>query len=435
MSGKPDDEEREPASSRAFRPDEEEERAVASPRPVQLSPEFLSGATREVGRQGPPQGRDAKQAPEEGPGQEESAAKELDYKGSTEHLHESSQTSLGHATVVDTDGSAVNRMTYEFLRRREGHEALKGDEDYQDIMKRIAEQEKKAQEAKESAGPDDDLTITPERKALEEERKQYLEEYFKNNKVELTDEEKKDLHKHLNDSLDKEYPAKLSPTKGENGADVFKNSSGEFHSKMRDDGKYELSTNDTKFSGVVRVPRVDAKGNELNDCDIIEYCDGKPISIVAGREGKTNIHDFDKLLENTKGKGVSVSGVEEDRRAAAPAPEKERPTMGIQSAPPGRVVDRPRQDVGLRSAPPVLGRDGSREAPQPRPLEEDRSAAPQERPRETVGWRSVPPERVVRAATRDVQVLRAPRGPLSPSATPGKGPSRQQGAGIGGGAT
>jgi hypothetical protein len=393
MSGRPDDEEREAASSRAFHPDEDEARAAASPRPMQVSDEFLSGTTRARAVDGktPPQGKGAKQAPEEGREQEESAAKAPDYKGATEHLHESSQTALGHATVVDTDGSAVNRMTYEFLRRKEGHEALKGDETYQDIMKRIAEQEKKAQEAKENAAPDDDLTKmgiqhASERKALEEERRKYLEEYFKNNKVELTDEEKKELHQHLNQSLDKEYPAKLAPTKGDNGVDVFKNSSGEFHSKTRDDGKYELSTNGTNFSGVVRVPRVDSKGNELASSDIIEYKDGKPISIVAGHGGQTNIHDFDKLLENTKGKGVSVSGVEEDRGAAAAAPARERPTPAFR--------------------------------------DEDRRAA-QERPRQDVGWRSVPVGRVVATATRHPEVLRTPQRSLSPSPTPGDQPQQR----------
>lgn len=389
-------------SQPVFRPDEDEERDV-SPKRMQVSPEFLSGTTRGGDKKMPAQGTYVPPVEDE----EEPNVTNPSSKEPPKYLHQASKLEIGHATVVDTDGSAVNRITYEFLRRREGHEALKGDEEYQDIMKRIADQEKKTQEAKDSASPGDDLTkmgiqSSSERKALEEERRQYLEEYFKTNKVELTDEEKKKLHQHLNESLDKEYPAKLAPTKAANGADVFKNSTGEFHTKTRDDGKYELSTEGTKFSGVVRVPRVDAKGNEMSSCDIIEYQDGKAVSVVAGHGGQTNIHDFDKLLENTKGKGVSVSSVGQTAPSVAAAPARERPTIGPQSAPPGRSA---------------AARD---------------NRVSQQSPLTSVAWGSVPVGRVVRAVTSHPEVVTGPQGPHSPSATPGKGPVTQKETGKGG---
>jgi hypothetical protein len=245
-----------------------------------------------------------------------------DYKGDTSALHPSSQSVLGHATVVDTDGSALNRLTYQYLVRTRDPEDFKEHEDYQDIQERVTEARKRItdlekQEDKKN-DPDHQEELAAARAEHEEamqERHAFLENYFRENQVTLTDQEKAELRQHLEKALAEEYPNSLQSQKGENGADVFKNSSGELHSKVRDDGKYELSTNGSKFSGVVRVPRVDASGKELDDCDIIEYHEGRPISIVAGREGKTNVHDFDKLLQTSKSRGVTVASAEEEEPA------------------------------------------------------------------------------------------------------------------------
>ena len=324
-----------------------------------------------------------------------------DYPGLTDNLHHSSQTALGHATVLDTDGSALNRFTYQYLvEKKREPDALKESKEYQVIQQRVANAHNKIAELGENP---DEQALTKAQKEKEEAlqaRQEFLTNYFQEKPVTLSDEEKAELRQHLNEQLAQKYPNNIQPQKGENGVDVFKNASGEFHSKTREDGKYELSTNDTNFSGVVRVPRVDAKGNELNDCDIIEYHEGKPVSIVAGREGQTNIHEFDKLLQTNKAenRGVTVASSLEQQEAPTTA------TRSQQQPPP------PTQDVRWRSAPLTL----------PRPPERRQDVR-------VVGYEAVA------ATTLDharIERGSAVPGNQTPPTTPGKGEQQQRRASV-----
>ena len=63
----------------------------------------------------------------------------------------------------------------------------------------------------------------------------------------------------------------------------------------RDDGTFEF-TPIGKFTGILRVQRVDDDGNLIpNSVDIIEYIDGKPELVIPGTVGKTRVAGFGNI--------------------------------------------------------------------------------------------------------------------------------------------
>jgi hypothetical protein len=75
-----------------------------------------------------------------------------------------------------------------------------------------------------------------------------------------------------------------------------------------DGGMFKFSP-EGKFTGVLRVERRDANGELLpNSADIIEYKDGKPVSVIPGPEGETRVADFGLISREA---GISVSRVQE----------------------------------------------------------------------------------------------------------------------------
>ena len=255
-------------------------------------------------------------------------------------VHESSHSQAGHFSVVDTDGAALNRHTNDYMQRKFS-ETLEKSEDYQEIDKDAkaadaaitALQEKREADKKkeeedgvseeekkkaEEAYQEELQALKAKKEEHEKERRQFYEEHCR-----LNEQEQNELRQHLTEAINKEYPNSLEPRE-ENGVDVYENKSGTLNCKHRDDGKVELSVpKGSKFSGVVRVPRVDANGAELEECDMIEYKNGQAVSVVAGRQGQSAIVDLDKILEQSKGHGVQVGAAEEQEQSVAVAKDKE----------------------------------------------------------------------------------------------------------------
>ena len=254
-------------------------------------------------------------------------------------VHASSHKQAGHFSVVDTDGAALNRHTNDYMQQKFS-ETLEKSQDYQDIDKEakaadaaitvlqekreaekkkeeedgVSEEEKKKAEAAYQETLQD---LEAKKEEHEKEKRQFYEKH-----CQLNEQEQSELRQHLTEAINKEYPSSLEPRE-ENGVDVYENKSGTLNCKHRDDGKVELSVpKGSKFSGVVRVPRVDANGDELEESDMIEYKNGQAVSVVAGRQGQSAVVDLDKILEQSKGHGVHV-GVAEGQTQSAPTPEEE----------------------------------------------------------------------------------------------------------------
>lgn len=248
-------------------------------------------------------------------------------------VHESSHRQAGHFSVVDTDGAALNRHTHDYMQQKFS-ETLEKSDDYQEIDKDAkaadaaitALQEKRETEKKkeeeggvseeekkkaEEAYQEELQALEAKKEEHEKERRQFYEEHCR-----LNEQEQNELRQHLTEAINKEYPNSLEPRE-ENGVDVYENKSGTLNCKHRDDGKVELSVpKGSKFSGVVRVARVDVNGAELEECDMIEYKNGQAVSVVAGRQGQSAIVDLDKILEQSKGHGVQVGAAEEQKESA-----------------------------------------------------------------------------------------------------------------------
>lgn len=245
-------------------------------------------------------------------------------------VHADSHKKAGHFSVISTDGAALNRHTNDYLHQKyadnDTYKSISADlkeaEDAVTTLKAAREEQLKKEEEEraeegerkksEEAYQQELIELEKKRAEHESERRQFLANQ------QLDDKEKDALREHLTDALKKEYPNDLQP-KEENGVDVYENASGKLNCKNRDDGMVELSVpDDSKFSGVVRVPRRDAQGNELDDCDMIEYKNGQAVSVVAGRQGQSAVVDFDKILGASKGKGgVQVSSKVEAEAATA----------------------------------------------------------------------------------------------------------------------
>ena len=125
---------------------------------------------------------------------------------------------------------------------------------------------------------------------------------------------------------------KPQPTKGKTTVYEVK---GETLTQIeRDDDLIDFKQSD-KFSGVLRVERVDSNGELIKDSvDIIEYKDGKVVSVVAGTKGETRVANFGLMIERAQ--GISVAA-EPDRLAgvklSASVEGEKSPTLGHDEVP------------------------------------------------------------------------------------------------------
>lgn len=93
-----------------------------------------------------------------------------------------------------------------------------------------------------------------------------------------------------------------------------------------DGGMFKFSPGG-KFTGVLRVERRGSDGELLPDsADIIEYKDGKPVSVIPGPEGETRVADFGLIsreagisVSRAKETGVSVSKAKDEKKEMSPS--------------------------------------------------------------------------------------------------------------------
>lgn len=86
-----------------------------------------------------------------------------------------------------------------------------------------------------------------------------------------------------------------------------------------DGGMFKFSP-DGKFTGVLRVERRDKDGELIpHSADIIEYKNGKPVSVIPGPEGETRVADFGLIAQQA---GISVSKFQETGVSVSRAKEE-----------------------------------------------------------------------------------------------------------------
>jgi hypothetical protein len=151
------------------------------------------------------------------------------------------------------------------------------------------------------------------REELEYEKKQ--EELYRNiNGSAFSKEEKKELYAyvrdHITESLKSGDLSDVKPDQHETDESSVSYDIGgaKLEQTELEGGMFKFSPGE-KFTGVLRVERRDDRGELLPDsADIIEYKDGKPVSVIPGPEGKTRVADFGLISREA---GISVSRVEE----------------------------------------------------------------------------------------------------------------------------
>lgn len=119
------------------------------------------------------------------------------------------------------------------------------------------------------------------------------------------------------------------------------------------DGMFEFSPGG-QFTGVLRVERTDSNGELLPDSvDIIEYKNGKPVSVIPGPEGKTRVADFGLLSQQAgisvsrfQDTGISVSKVKDESPHQSASKDVNPPTAA------------PHEDLSKEANPPTAAETG-----------------------------------------------------------------------------
>ena len=247
------------------------------------------------------------------------------------------QTPQGSVKVRATNGAKMHRLLAQHMHQNFA-QVLQNDQRYQTIMgdlQHIHGELNVVDHDINKLDPNNPNDIA-ERQRLEEDRKQieeakerrlkeqreFLQDMFHKQNAQEHDK----FRQFVKSELDKQYYNNIQGAKDQQNPNktVFRDKSGEIH--CTEDPKTGMNQLEVKgnFSGVVRVPRLDSKGNEVDE-DVIEYQNGKPVSVLEGREGACKVQGMDKILDQAK--GIQVMGFQQQQHQAPPGPPQHQGGM------------------------------------------------------------------------------------------------------------